>query len=71
MITEYPDIKESFEKIINEEYNDPWKSFMMKVLRNVDYLSKDIPNETLQEITYLLETITISEDSILFQPGDN
>lgn len=71
LITEYPDIKESFEKIINEEYNDPWKSFMMKVLRNVDYLSKDIPNETLQEITYLLETITISEDSILFQPGDN
>jgi len=54
---------------IRDEYWDPWKRFLRKVLRNIDYLSYGVSKETLEEIMYLWEQITISEDTQLFKSG--
>ena len=69
LIDEYPFIKLKTEKKINEEYTDPWKKFLKKVLRNIDYLSYGVSDESIEEITYLCEPITISEDTQLFKSG--
>lgn len=57
------------QKVIREEYNDSWKKFLKKVLRNIDYLSYNMSDETIEEIAYLLEPLTISEDTLLFRSG--
>lgn len=57
------------EKKIFEEYSDPWKKFVKKMLRNIDYLSYGVTDETIEEIAYLCEPITISEDTVLFKAG--
>ena len=45
------------------------KKFLKKVLRNIDYLSYGVSDESIEEITYLCEPITISEDTQLFKSG--
>lgn len=39
------------------------------MLKNIDYLSYNISDETIEEISYLLEPLTINEDTVLFRSG--
>lgn len=57
------------EKKIRDDYNDSWKKFLKKVIRNVDFLSYGLQDETIDEIVYLLEPVTIGEDTVLFKSG--
>ncbi|CAI2370632.1 unnamed protein product [Moneuplotes crassus] len=69
LIEEYPFIKQKMESKMIDEYNDPWKKFVKKVLRNIDYLSYCVSDETIEEIVYFCEPITISENTQLFKAG--
>jgi hypothetical protein len=54
---------------IREDYNDPWKRFLKKVLKNIDYLSYGLQDETIEAIIYVLEPVTIGENTVLFKSG--
>ncbi|CAI2367564.1 unnamed protein product [Moneuplotes crassus] len=71
LIEEYPFIKQKMERKMIDEYTDPWKKFVKKVLRNIDYLSYCVSDETIEEIVYLCEPITVSENTQLFRAGSN
>ena len=66
----YPFVVESMEQRIHEEYNDKWRKFMKRSLRNIDYLTLGISDKTLEEIMFNLELISINEDNYLFKAGN-
>lgn len=68
LMSEFPNVKVKMEKHI-ETYDDPWKAFMIKGLRNIDFLSKNVGVKTIEELMYCLDTININEDTVLFESG--
>jgi hypothetical protein len=69
LIDRYTFLKKTMEKRISEEYQDKWRSFIKRSLRNVEFLDKTIPEEVIQELSYRLELKTISKDDYLFKTG--
>ena len=69
LITTYPYLKESMERHCDRNYNDKWKKFMRKILRNIDYLSYNISENVIDELIYMWELIIIKEETYLFKSG--
>ena len=69
MLKRYPFIKKAMENYMRIHYNDKWKRFMKRALKNVDYLSCGVPDKILEEITYVLDLIDIKEGDYLFKAG--
>ena len=53
---------------MRKKYQDKRKTFIKKVLRNIDYLA-DVSDVILEEMTYMLEPINITVGSYLFKRG--
>ena len=65
----YPFIKKTMEKHMRIDYRDKWKTFIKRSLRNIDYLSEGIPDVIIDEISYMLEPITVNTGSYIFKRG--
>ena len=65
----YPFIKKTMEKHMRIDYRDKWKTFIKRSLRNIDYLSEGIPDVIIEEISYMLEPITVNTGSYIFKRG--
>ncbi|CAI2372401.1 unnamed protein product [Moneuplotes crassus] len=56
------------EKKIHKNYQDKWKKFMITALRNIEFLeTSNISDETIEEITYKVNTVSYSAGSYLFK----
>lgn len=55
---------------IQYEYNDRWRKFMHRALRNIDYFSTEVPNRVINELCFQFEYITLEEGKYLFQAGE-
>ena len=53
---------------MRKQYQDKRKTFIKKVLKNIDYLA-EVPDVVLEEMTYLLEPVNITPGSYLFKRG--
>jgi CRP-like cAMP-binding protein len=62
-------IKEALNTYISIQYNDKWRKFQKRALRNIDYLNATVPDKVLEEITYRFEQLTVTQDSIVFRAG--
>ena len=69
IIARYPHIKEAMERFIMFSYNDKWKKFQKRALRNIDYLNSTVPDNIISELTYKLEPVSVSEGSYVFKAG--
>jgi CRP-like cAMP-binding protein len=43
--------------------------FLMRVLRNIDFLDSKIPDDVIEEITYKIKLATVYKDAYLFKQG--
>ena len=66
----FPFIVDSMNRRMHENYNDRWKRFKKKSLRNIDYFSLGINDNIIDELSYLLEPISLKEESELFVAGE-
>ena len=57
------------EKRIKNHYQDRWRKFVKRSLRNIDYLSHGVSDEIVEEISYKMEMISLHVDEYLFQSG--
>lgn len=69
VLIRYPFIQKLMEQHIQTKYNDKWRRFMHRSLRNIDYLQDGIPNKVIDEIIYKFEVVSINKDDYLFQAG--
>ena len=59
------------ERYVRHNYNDRWKKFMKRSLRNIDYFTYGLTEDkVIEEITYLLEMIDIKHEDYLFKTKD-
>lgn len=66
----FPSLIESMERRMHDHYKDRWKKFKKRSLRNIDYLSFGISDNVVEQISYILEPITIKENTDLFTTGE-
>jgi len=53
---------------IHKSYQDKWKKFMMRALRNIDFLNaKEVTDEIIEEITYKVKIVSYNAGTYLFQ----
>jgi len=71
LLVRFPFVKKNMEANIKKNYNDKWRQFVQKSLRTIDYLhnSENISDNIIQELSYKLETISLSKDEYLFKSG--
>mmetsp|Transcript_20180 Transcript_20180/g.19822 ORF Transcript_20180/g.19822 Transcript_20180/m.19822 type:complete len:114 (-) Transcript_20180:721-1062(-) len=50
-------------------YQDKWKKFLMKTLKNISFLSHEISDVILEDLIYELDTERIEEGNYLFRKG--
>lgn len=63
----YPIISKRMEKRIRKKYNDKWKRFIKRSLKQIDYLSEGVSDQIIDEISYLLDIVTIDKGDYLFK----
>ena len=63
----YSIVKIEMEKRIRNKYNDKWKKFIKRSIKNIDYLSYNIHNDIIDDISYCFELISISQGEYLFK----
>lgn len=54
---------------MREAYQDKWKRFIKRCIRNIDYLSYGISDKIIEEIVYMFDIISLKEESYLFRVG--
>ena len=69
IIQRFPFIKSSMEKRMKIMYQDRWRRFIKRSLRNIDYLCTGVPDSVVDEISYKMEIIEIQKDDRLFESG--
>jgi len=57
------------EKRIRRNYNDKWKKFIKRSIKNIDYLSYNMPDDIIDDISYYFELVSISQGEYLFKKG--
>ena len=57
------------ERHIRKNYRDKWRKFVKRSVKNIDYLSYNMPDLIINDISYLFEITSISEGSYLFKKG--
>lgn len=65
----YPFIYKKMEKRVRKLYNDKWKRFLKRSLKNIDYLSEGISDQIIDEISYMFEIIGVEKGTFLFKKG--
>lgn len=65
----YPFISESMNKRMASQYNDRWKRFKKRALKNVDYFGYGVSDEVIEELSYCLQPLSVREDDVLFTTG--
>lgn len=65
-----PTIKSMMNEHIHKEYNDRWRKFMHRSLRNIDYFATGVANRVINELSYQFEYISLEQGRYLFQAGD-
>ncbi|CAI2372633.1 unnamed protein product [Moneuplotes crassus] len=70
LIERYPTIKESMHCYLRIQYNDKWKKFMKRSLRNIDYLNMSISDEIVEELAYKLDKTAATQSSVIFKAGN-
>lgn len=55
---------------MKHEYNDRWKKFIKRSLVNIDYFGYGLNDEIVDEISYMLEPINITQSTNLFAAGE-
>ncbi|CAI2376015.1 unnamed protein product [Moneuplotes crassus] len=68
-LEEYPILKTNFTERMKTSYNDHWRKFTRKCLRNVDYLKNGISDEILDEISFTLESCNLATGYQLIKAG--
>lgn len=66
---QYPIIQSQFNKRMKSLYNDHWRKFTRKCLKNVDYLSHGISDEILDEMSLTLESSNLAAGASLVKAG--
>jgi CRP-like cAMP-binding protein len=69
LLIRYPNIQKLMEKHIRLTYNDKWRRFMHRSLRNINYLGSGISSRIIDEISYRFEMISVNKGDYLFQAG--
>lgn len=69
LIQRYPMVKESMSRYLAISYNDKWKKFTKRSLRNIDYLNMTISDEIVEELSYKLERTSVTQGSVIFKAG--
>ena len=54
---------------MREVYQDKWKRFIKRCVRNIDYLSYGLSDKIIEEIVYMFDIVFIKEDNYLFRAG--
>ena len=62
-------LKDSMEHRIYHSYNDKWKKFKKRCIRNIDYMSYGISDRIIEEITYMFDLVSIKQGDFLFKAG--
>lgn len=55
---------------ISKNYQDKWRKFIKRSLRNVEFLAQSMPDEIVEEISYKLEIKSIAKGDYLFKVGE-
>lgn len=69
LIGRYPFIQKSMEDNIYDSYNDKWKKFIKRSIKNIDYFSYKISDKIIEEISYMFDTVSLKEEDFLFRAG--
>lgn len=51
------------------QYNDHWRYFIRKCLRNIDYLSTEVEDYVLDELSYKIELMNLANGSEFIKAG--
>ena len=54
---------------MRDVYQDRWKRFIKRWIRNIDYLSFGISDKIIEEMSYMFDLVSIKEDNYLFRAG--
>jgi CRP-like cAMP-binding protein len=65
----YSFIKSSMEQKMKLHYKDKWKMFLMKVIRNIDFINKTISDDIVEEIMYRVTLKQFNKGAYLFKQG--
>lgn len=57
------------ENRIKMNYQDKWRQFLKKALRQIEFLNKTVTEDAVEEISYQVEYIHLSKDEYLFKSG--
>mmetsp|Transcript_29306 Transcript_29306/g.28919 ORF Transcript_29306/g.28919 Transcript_29306/m.28919 type:complete len:230 (+) Transcript_29306:218-907(+) len=71
LIDRFQFVKESMLDHMREDYQDKWKKFIKRCIRNIDYLSYGISDRIVEEMTYLFELTSLKEGNYLFRVGES
>lgn len=69
LIVRYPFIKTAMENRIKQHYQDRWRKFVKRSLKNIDYLSTGVSDDAVEEISYKMEMISLHIHETLFKSG--
>lgn len=70
LLLRYSFVRKAMETRISKDYQDKWRNFIKRALRNVEFLAKSIPEEIIEEISYKLDIKSISKGDYLFKVGE-
>lgn len=52
---------------MHKNYQDKWKKFLMRALRNIDFLNNKVDDDTIEEITYKVRLDNYNADNYIFK----
>lgn len=65
----FPFVKTSMEKSITKQYNDKWRKFVKRSIKNIDFLSYHLSDHIIDDISYLFEITSLSQGEYLYKKG--
>lgn len=71
LLNRFSFLKKSMEINITKNYQDKWRNFTKRVLRNIEFLTKSVPDRVIEEISYKLDLISVAKHDYLFKAGNN
>lgn len=69
MITRYPYLAKVMSKCMQKQYQDKWKKFIKRFLRNLDYFA-NVSDKLIDELVYNFEVFSLNKGSFLYQSSE-
>ena len=63
----YPSVFKHMERRVRKVYNDKYKKFIKRSIKNIDYLSHGISDKIIDEISYMFELVGVDKNNYLFK----